>query len=173
MSTMDGVDVVVAGLPGVGKATLMKGLGATQRSQESNLHDLRLTTKYYTADLVVRCDKGLHKSAAPPTPALGGGDQQQRQVQALLLVVDASSENSLKQASIAKLFGTEAAQRVVDSAVQICGGWGVTKGSRAEYLYRTVRALRIYEGTSEIQRLTITRSERIVRKQGEVNRTAL
>jgi len=74
------------------------------------------------------------------------------------------SEESLMQASIAKLFGTEAAQRVVDNAVQILGGQGVMKGSRAEYLYRAVRALRIYEGTSEIQRLTITRAARRARK---------
>ncbi len=60
------------------------------------------------------------------------------------------SEESLKQASIAKLFGTEAAQRVVDLAVQIHGGFGVLRGGRVEYLYRAIRALRIYEGTSEI-----------------------
>lgn len=68
------------------------------------------------------------------------------------------SEESMMQASMAKLFATEAAQRVIDEAVQIHGGNGVVKGSRVEYLYRTIRALRIYEGTSEIQRLTITRS---------------
>ena len=68
------------------------------------------------------------------------------------------SEESMMQASMAKLFATEAAQRVIDEAVQIHGGYGVVRGSRVEYLYRTIRALRIYEGTSEIQRLTITRS---------------
>jgi alkylation response protein AidB-like acyl-CoA dehydrogenase len=68
------------------------------------------------------------------------------------------SEESIKQASMAKLFATEAAQRVIDEAVQIHGGYGLIKGARVEYLYRTIRALRIYEGTSEIQRLTITRA---------------
>ena len=68
------------------------------------------------------------------------------------------TEESMMQASMAKLFATEAAQRVIDEAVQIHGGYGVVRGSRVEYLYRTIRALRIYEGTSEIQRLTITRS---------------
>ena len=68
------------------------------------------------------------------------------------------SEEGMMQASMAKLFATEAAQRVIDEAVQIHGGYGVLRGSRVEYLYRTIRALRIYEGTSEIQRLTITRS---------------
>jgi alkylation response protein AidB-like acyl-CoA dehydrogenase len=74
------------------------------------------------------------------------------------------SEESMKQASMAKLFATEAAQRVIDEAVQIHGGYGLIRGSRIEYLYRTIRALRIYEGTSEIQRLTITRS---LRRTGE------
>ncbi|HJR59198.1 MAG TPA: acyl-CoA dehydrogenase family protein [Vicinamibacterales bacterium] len=61
------------------------------------------------------------------------------------------------EAAMAKLFATEAAQRIVDRAVQIHGGSGVERGSVVERLYREVRALRIYEGTSEIQRLVIAR----------------
>lgn len=61
------------------------------------------------------------------------------------------------EAAMAKLFATEAAQRIVDRAVQIHGGTGVERGSVVERLYREVRALRIYEGTSEIQRLVIAR----------------
>ena len=61
---------------------------------------------------------------------------------------------------MAKLFATEAAQRIVDRAVQIHGGLGVQRGVVVERLYREVRALRIYEGTSEIQRLAI--AERIL-----------
>ena len=57
----------------------------------------------------------------------------------------------------AKLFATEAAQRIVDRAVQIHGGEGVERGTVVERLYREVRAARIYEGTSEIQRLVIAR----------------
>jgi acyl-CoA dehydrogenase len=57
----------------------------------------------------------------------------------------------------AKLFATEAAQRVIDHAVQIHGGAGVTKGVAVERLYRAVRALRIYEGTSEVQHLVIAK----------------
>jgi acyl-CoA dehydrogenase len=56
---------------------------------------------------------------------------------------------------MAKLFATEAAQRVADAAVQLLGGRGVVAGAPVEKLYREVRALRIYEGTSEIQRLVI------------------
>ena len=59
------------------------------------------------------------------------------------------------EASQAKLFATEAAQRVIDSAVQIHGGVGVLRGMEVERLYRDIRALRIYEGTSEIQHLVI------------------
>ncbi|NJK89040.1 MAG: acyl-CoA dehydrogenase [Myxococcales bacterium] len=60
--------------------------------------------------------------------------------------------------SAAKLYATEAAQRIIDRAVQIFGGDGVRRGHVVERLYREVRALRIYEGTSEIQRLVISRS---------------
>ncbi len=60
-----------------------------------------------------------------------------------------------REAAMAKLYATEAAQRVVDGAVQLFGGRGVAVGEIAERLYREVRALRIYEGTSEIQKLII------------------
>jgi acyl-CoA dehydrogenase len=59
------------------------------------------------------------------------------------------------EAAMAKSFATEAAQRIVDEAVQIAGGIGVLVGHPVERLYRAVRALRIYEGTTEIQRLII------------------
>lgn len=62
-----------------------------------------------------------------------------------------------REAAMAKLFATEAAQRVVDDAVQILGGLGVKRGHIVEALYRDVRALRIYEGASEVQKLIIGR----------------
>lgn len=62
------------------------------------------------------------------------------------------------EVSIAKLGATEAAQRVIDRAVQLFGGRGVMAGSVVEHLYRAVRPLRIYEGTSEIQRTIIGRA---------------
>jgi acyl-CoA dehydrogenase len=68
---------------------------------------------------------------------------------------DSGSERVTLEASMAKLFATEAAQRIIDAAVQIHGGTGVVRGSAVEHLYRDVRALRIYEGTSEIQKLVI------------------
>src|SRR5882762_5319172 len=68
---------------------------------------------------------------------------------------DAGAQSSTREASQAKLFATEAAGRIVDQAVQIHGGTGLVRGTVVERLYRDVRALRIYEGTSEIQRLVI------------------
>jgi acyl-CoA dehydrogenase len=68
---------------------------------------------------------------------------------------DANAGRVTKESAMAKLFATEAAGRIIDAAVQIHGGAGVVRGSVVERLYREVRALRIYEGTSEIQKLVI------------------
>ncbi|MBM3487863.1 MAG: acyl-CoA dehydrogenase [Alphaproteobacteria bacterium] len=68
---------------------------------------------------------------------------------------DVHDRRVTREAAIAKLFATEAAQRAADQVVQIFGGAGVVAGSVPERLYREVRALRIYEGTSEIQKLVI------------------
>ncbi len=73
-------------------------------------------------------------------------------------IKDHSKESLTQKASMAKLFATEAAQRIIDQALQIHGGWGTVSGTPVEQLYRDVRALRIYEGTSEIQRLIIART---------------
>ena len=70
---------------------------------------------------------------------------------------DAGAASVTLESAMAKLFATEVAGRVVDQAVQIHGGDGVLRGSPIERLYREVRAPRIYEGTSEIQRLIIAR----------------
>lgn len=81
---------------------------------------------------------------------------------ARLLVYDAAAtydagERVTKAAAIAKLYATETAQWVIDSALQIHGASGLEKGHLLEHLYRDVRATRIYEGTSEIQREIIAR----------------
>jgi acyl-CoA dehydrogenase len=68
---------------------------------------------------------------------------------------DAGAERVTREAAMAKLFATEMAQRVIDDAVQLFGGRGVVVGETVERLYREIRALRIYEGTSEIQKLVI------------------
>jgi len=71
---------------------------------------------------------------------------------------DAGRERVTVEAAMAKLFATEAAQRIIDKAVQLFGGRGVVAGEVVEMLYRAIRPLRIYEGTSEIQRLIIGRA---------------
>ncbi|HEU4563081.1 MAG TPA: acyl-CoA dehydrogenase family protein, partial [Gemmatimonadaceae bacterium] len=68
---------------------------------------------------------------------------------------DAGAPRVTREAAMAKMFATEAAQRVIDDAVQLFGGRGVVRGAAVERLYREIRALRIYEGTTEIQKLVI------------------
>ncbi len=68
---------------------------------------------------------------------------------------DTVAERVTREAAMAKLYATEAAQRVIDAAVQLFGGRGVVRGAPVETLYREIRALRIYEGTSEVQKLVI------------------
>lgn len=73
-------------------------------------------------------------------------------------VKDMGAERVSREAAMAKLYSTEAAQRVIDMAVQLHGGDGVRQGFAVESLYREIRALRIYEGASDVQRLIIARS---------------
>jgi len=70
---------------------------------------------------------------------------------------DQGAARVTREAAMAKMHATEAAQQVIDSAVQLHGGLGVTSGQMVERLYREVRALRIYEGATEIQKLVIAR----------------
>ncbi len=70
---------------------------------------------------------------------------------------DGGAERVTREVAMAKLFATEAAQRVVDAAVQLHGALGVVAGHPVERLYREVRALRIYEGASEVQQVIIAR----------------
>ena len=66
-------------------------------------------------------------------------------------------EKVTRDAAMAKMFATESAQKVIDDAVQLCGGLGVMRGHPVEKLYREVRALRIYEGATEVQKIIIAR----------------
>jgi len=70
---------------------------------------------------------------------------------------DCVAERVTREAAMAKLFATEYAQKAIDTAVQLFGGLGVKSGSKVEELYREIRALRIYEGASEVQKLVIAR----------------
>ncbi len=70
---------------------------------------------------------------------------------------DCYRDRVTREAAMAKLHATEAAQKIIDQAVQLFGGKGVTRGNMVESLYREIRALRIYEGASEVQKVIIAR----------------
>ena len=78
---------------------------------------------------------------------------------------DVKRQRTTREAAMAKLTATESAQRVIDAAVQLHGGRGVQTGSIVERLYRDIRALRIYEGASEVQRLIIGRD--VLKQHGQ------
>ena len=71
---------------------------------------------------------------------------------------DVAGQRNSREAALAKLYATDSAQSVIDKAVQIFGGLGVTHGVPVERLYREIRALRIYEGASEVQKVVIARA---------------
>jgi len=70
---------------------------------------------------------------------------------------DQGAARVTREAAMAKMYATEAAQGVIDKAVQLFGGLGVTKGVKVEVLYREIRALRIYEGATEVQKIVVAR----------------
>ncbi len=80
---------------------------------------------------------------------------------------DTQRRRVTREAAMAKLFATDQAQFVIDKAVQLFGGLGVTKGSKVEELYREIRALRIYEGASEVQKIVIAREHLKNHEAGE------
>jgi acyl-CoA dehydrogenase len=80
---------------------------------------------------------------------------------------DVQKLRATREAAMAKMTATESAQRVIDSAVQLFGGRGVARGETVERLYREIRALRIYEGATEVQKLIIGRD---VLESGEEGR---
>lgn len=73
-------------------------------------------------------------------------------------VKDQGAARVSREAAMAKLHATEAAQRVIDTALQLHGGDGVRHGFAVEHLYREIRALRIYEGASDVQKIVIARA---------------
>jgi acyl-CoA dehydrogenase len=70
---------------------------------------------------------------------------------------DERDQRTTKEAAMAKMVATESAQVVIDAAVQMFGGQGVVSGETVERLYREIRALRIYEGATEVQKLIVGR----------------
>ena len=80
-----------------------------------------------------------------------------RQMYLHAAALEAAGENSIREASMAKLFASEMAERVCSGAIQIHGGYGYLNDFRVEKYYRDARVLQIYEGTSEIQKIVIGR----------------
>ena len=79
---------------------------------------------------------------------------------------DSGAPRVTREAAMAKLFATEQAQQVIDKAVQLHGGDGVRSGQMVERLYRDIRALRIYEGASDVQRVVIARQALAAHQEG-------
>ena len=79
---------------------------------------------------------------------------------------DRGAARITREAAMAKLFSTEQAQKVIDRAVQLFGGDGVRRGETVEKLYREIRALRIYEGASDVQKIIIARQTRAAFEEG-------
>jgi acyl-CoA dehydrogenase len=80
---------------------------------------------------------------------------------------DAGAPRVTREAAMAKLYATDRAQDVIDRALQLHGGDGVRAGTRIEGLYRDIRALRIYEGASDVQRVIIARQSLAARQSGD------
>ncbi|HXU44640.1 MAG TPA: acyl-CoA dehydrogenase family protein [Thermoanaerobaculia bacterium] len=80
---------------------------------------------------------------------------------------DQGAARVTREAAMAKMFATETAQQVIDRAVQIWGGQGVRRGTKVEQLYREIRALRIYEGATEVQKVVIARDLLQATRRGE------
>lgn len=123
---------------GIGQAAFEATLSYTRKRRQfgSALSDFQ-GSRFKLADMATELDaaRGLVYRAA--------------------IAKDRNLPGAAKKSSMAKLYATEAAFRVVDQAVQLHGGVGVSRGSVPERLYREIRALRIYEGTSEIQKMVI------------------
>jgi len=142
MQTLDAFRVSVgAAAVGMARRAMDEAIGfVTRRSQFGKLLSEQQLVQAHIADMAVDLDSArlLVLRAAHRKDTVGG--------------------RVTTEVSIAKLGATEAAQRVIDRAVQLLGGRGVMAGSVVEHLYRAIRPLRIYEGTSEIQRTIIGRA---------------
>ncbi len=125
-------------------------VGMARRALDETLHRVRRRVQFGKplADF-----QATQMALAEMATALSAADLLVRRAAYL---VDSAHEAG-KECSMAKLFATETAHQVVDRALQLHGGSGLVAGSIIERLYREVRALRIYEGTSEIQKLVIAR----------------
>jgi acyl-CoA dehydrogenase len=147
MANLDIFRASVAGAAlGFARRALDEGLShaRSRRMFGATLGDFQLT-QAALADMATAIDASMlltYRAAWLRDVAIARGDASARQT---------------REAAMAKMVATESAQRVIDRAVQLFGGLGVRKGSAVEGLYREIRALRIYEGATEVQKLIIGR----------------
>ena len=106
----------------------------------------------------------VRRAARRPAADAGRARRQRGRIDAAALLIyraawtkDSGAARITREASMAKMFATEMAQRVIDRAVQLFGGNGVRVGVKVEALYREIRALRIYEGATEVQKVIVAR----------------
>jgi len=131
---------VAAAALGFSRRALDEALG---RSRDRKMFGQRLADFQMTQAKLADMATGIEAGALLTYRAAWARDVQKRRV--------------TSEAAMAKMYATETAQQVVDSAVQIFGGLGVKKDHPVERLYREVRALRIYEGATEVQKMIIAR----------------
>ena len=117
---------------------------ATERSRSRNLFDAPLHDLQLVQAMIGESALDVDASALLVFRAAWAKDNGQPRI--------------TREAAMAKLYATDKAQEVIDKAVQIFGGMGVVSGVKVEELYREIRALRIYEGASEVQKIVIARS---------------
>lgn len=139
MQTLDAFRTTVAGA----------ALGMARRAQSEAIH--RAATRHQFGKPIIE-QQQIAAYLADNATAL---DAARLMVFRAAWLRDTRDGRVSSEVAMGKLFATEAAQRIIDRAVQIHGGLGVTRGVPVERLYREIRALRIYEGTSEIQRVII------------------
>lgn len=124
-------------------------LGMARRALDETL--AHVTTRHLFGQLLQDFQLTLAKIAAMATDI----DASALLVYRAAWTRDNGAERITREAAMAKMYSTEAAQRVIDHAVQLLGARGVVSGHPVERLYREIRALRIYEGTTEVQQLVI------------------
>lgn len=136
--------VLFAGSITVSAYTIKGSTEATKRSQSRQLFDAPLCDLQLVQAMIGEGALDVDASALLIFRAAWAKDNGQPRV--------------TREAAMAKLFATDHAQKVIDNAVQVFGGMGVVHGVKVEELYREIRALRIYEGASEVQKVVIARS---------------
>jgi alkylation response protein AidB-like acyl-CoA dehydrogenase len=148
----------VIGDPGKGMRVALGTLDLfrDRRRRGTRVRAPRTGRRWRTSVTATRSDRRCQ------VPADAGGDRRHGDRDPAALLVyraawtrDHGAERVTREAAMAKLVATESAQQVIDRAVQLLGARGVVRGETVERLYREIRALRIYEGTSEVQKIVI------------------